>query len=127
MGVLAHLIYEYKKKLRGLALHTFSVSEREQVEAKLQHLHIDYMLQTVSPTKMNVFFGDSACVDVVRKIGSNKMLNEYSPEEDFMLGIMLGYDRVQQCERYLGYSNRKKDKNKNVKLYIGEKTKLACV
>lgn len=122
MDVLAHLIYEYRKKLRSLALHTFLVSDRERVERKLQNLHIDYVLQSVSPTKMNVFFGDSACVDVVRKIGG-KRLNEYSPEEDFILGIMLGYDRVQQCERYLTYGSRRA----TVKLFRNEQVRFACV
>ena len=100
MDVLAHLIYEYRKKLRSLALHTFHASDRERVERKLQQLNIDYLLQAVTPQKFNVFFGETACVNIVRQIGT-KPLNQYTPEEDFMLGIMLGYDRLQQCNRYL--------------------------
>ena len=30
----------------------------------------------------------------------DKPLNKLTPEEDFMLGIMLGYDISMQCERY---------------------------
>jgi hypothetical protein len=37
---------------------------------------------------------------VIREIGDKK-LNELTPEEDFILGIMLGYDRLRQCNRYL--------------------------
>ncbi len=100
MEVLAHLIYEYRKRLRSLALHTFPASEKEYVERKSQNLNIDYLMQTVTPQKINVFFGETACVDIVRRIGT-KPLNQYTPEEDFILGIMLGYDRLQQCDRYL--------------------------
>lgn len=28
-------------------------------------------------------------------------------EEDFILGTLLGYDKIQQCERYLRYCERK--------------------
>lgn len=100
MDVLAHLIYEYHKKLRSLALYTFPASERRRVESKLRGRHIDYVLQDVTPYKCNVFFGETPCVDVIRQIG-NKPLNLYTPEEDFMLGIMLGYDRLDQCRRYI--------------------------
>ena len=31
-------------------------------------------------------------------------LSAYTDEEDYILGIMLGYDRVKQCQRFL---NRK--------------------
>ena len=33
-------------------------------------------------------------------------LNALTAEEDFMLGTMLGYDREQQCRRYLTRSGR---------------------
>lgn len=29
-------------------------------------------------------------------------LNQLTPEEDFILGAMLGYDICQQCKRYCG-------------------------
>ena len=50
-----------------------------------------------------MYFGEKACVDVVKTL--NPKLNELSAEQDFMLGIMLGYDRVKQCERYLKIKN----------------------
>jgi hypothetical protein len=99
MDVLAHLIYEYHKKLRSLALYTFPISEKKHVENKLRAKQIDYVLQEVTPNKYNVFFGETSCVDVIRLIG-DKPLNLYTLEEDFMLGIMLGYDRLDQCRRY---------------------------
>ncbi len=103
MNVLSHLIYEYHKKLRNLALYTFPASLKKQVESKLRNKHIDYVLQEVSPDKYNVFFGETPCVDIIRIIGK-KPLNLYTPEEDFILGIMLGYDRLDQCRRYTQHS-----------------------
>ena len=100
LGVLSHLVYEYHKKLRSLALYTFHSSKRNEVEQWLGSRHIDYILQEVSPHKYNVFFGDIPCLDVIRHIGCEKPLTQYTPEEDFMLGIMLGYDRLEQCRRY---------------------------
>ena len=39
------------------------------------------------------------CINIVRLI-CNRPLNLLTPEEDFILGTMLGYDVCQQCERY---------------------------
>ena len=105
MKVLVHHIYEYKKGLRHLVLHTLNVSERDEAEHKLKNQRIDYFVQEVSPTKINLFFGTADCVNVVREI-INKRLNELTPEEDFILGTMLGYDRIQQCIRYLQKKSR---------------------
>ena len=30
-----------------------------------------------------------------------RSLSDLTDEEDFILGVMLGYDRLKQCERYL--------------------------
>ena len=49
---------------------------------------------------MNFFFGDEICLDIIKRIGKEN-LAEYSDEEDFILGIMLGYSRLKQCQRYL--------------------------
>ncbi len=100
MKVLCHHIYEYKKGLRHLVLHTLDASYRDEAELKLKHQGISYIVRTVSDSKINLFFGDPECVDVIREIG-NKKLHEFTAEEDFILGIMLGYDRLQQCGRYL--------------------------
>lgn len=100
MEVLSHLTYEYHKKLRSLALYTFYAPKRAEVEQWLRSRQIDYILQKVTPYKYNVFFGDQPCLDVIRHIGGDKPLTQYTPEEDFMLGIMLGYDRLEQCRRY---------------------------
>ncbi|MBO7203282.1 MAG: DUF2023 family protein [Paludibacteraceae bacterium] len=100
MKVLIHHIYEYQKGLRQLVLHTMSAEERELAEQKMKVQGISYYIQEVTERKINVFMGAKECVEVVKQIG-NKRLCDYSPEEDFILGSMLGYDKRQQCERYL--------------------------
>ncbi|TDO94695.1 uncharacterized protein DUF2023 [Halanaerobium saccharolyticum] len=44
--------------------------------------------------------GDQNCVDVIKEIDKNN-LKDYTDEENFRLGIMLGYDRLKQCEHYV--------------------------
>ncbi len=104
MTVFTHHIYEYKKGLRNLVLHTMPVSARERVETKLDRLGIAYQIYPLCATRMNVFFGAPDCVEVVRTIGKPR-LGDYTPEEDFILGTMLGYDRLLQCRRYLMEAN----------------------
>lgn len=98
--ILCHHIYEYRKGLRSLVLHTMGIDERDQVECFLERRGIAYCIREVGDTKINVFFGKPDCVEIVRQFRS-PALNELSNEEDFMLGIMLGYDRMAQCARYL--------------------------
>lgn len=100
MKVLCHHIYEYKKGLRNLVLHTMSSSEVAMAEEKLFRHNIAYFIQYVTPQKVNIFFGKEQCVKIIQSF-NRKSLAEFTDEEDFMLGIMLGYDRIQQCERYL--------------------------
>lgn len=100
MQVFVHHLYEYKKGLRNLILHTTNRSNEAKIIAKLEQNGIEYLIQYVSDTKINVFFGASDCVEVVSDF-VHKSLSKISVEEDFILGIMLGYDRLKQCERYL--------------------------
>ena len=106
MKVFTHHIYEYKKGLRSLVLHTLAAEYRAEAEARLKAHKIDYVIQVVDSRKINIFFGADECVKVLREFGEKK-LNEFTPEEDFILGIMLGYCRLAQCERYLRRKNKK--------------------
>lgn len=108
MKVFLHHIYEYKKGIRNLVLHTLDAKYRVEAETKLQHQGIDYLIQEVSEHKINIFFGNKECVEVVKAFG-NKKLNLFTAEEDFMLGIMLGYDRVKQCSRFLQMKKAKQN------------------
>jgi len=100
MRVLTHHIYEYEKGLRSLVLHTLPSSMQEEAVERLRRRNICFHVERVSESRINLFLGDPACVEVVRLI-CRKPLNALSPEEDFMLGIMLGYSRLGQCHRYI--------------------------
>jgi len=103
MEVLIHHIYEYEKGLRNLILHTTSKSLIGKIEDKLNRKKIAYIIHEIPGDKINIYFGNRYCIDVVKSI-DKKDLSSYSDEEDYILGIMLGYDRVKQCQRFL---NRK--------------------
>ena len=97
--MLEHHIYEYRKGIRDLVLWTIPRGEVKTVTQRLYRNDIAYLVQSVNDEKSNVYFGEPGCIDIVRSFG-NKPLNQYTLEEDFMLGIMLGYSRSQQYERY---------------------------
>ncbi|MDX8337082.1 MULTISPECIES: DUF2023 family protein [Cetobacterium] len=105
MQVFIHHIYEYEKGIRNLILHTISEDLLDFVEKRLQLKKIDYKIYKIKNGRYNIFFGDSSCIDVIKKINKSN-LSDYTPEEDFILGIMLGYDRKKQCERYINFKNK---------------------
>lgn len=100
LQVLTHHIYEYRKGLRNLVLYTMSTDSLSKTKELLAGKDICYFISHVNPTKVNIFFGDEACVKIIESFG-DKQLSDYTDEEDFMLGMMLGYDRIKQCERYI--------------------------
>lgn len=103
LRVFNHHIYEYKKGIRNLILTTEKAKYRNSIENKLNKESIDYVIHEIAGNKINVYFGEKSCVNVVKTL--NPKLNELTPEQDFILGIMLGYDRVKQCDRYLKRKN----------------------
>lgn len=100
MGDLVHRLYEYRKGVRQLFMMTMSAQEAAEVVARLRNEAIDHHAHRVSPRTVNVFFGREACVELVRHMVT-KPLCRLTPEEDFILGTLLGYDREQQCLRFL--------------------------
>ncbi|ALO17229.1 hypothetical protein L21SP5_03628 [Salinivirga cyanobacteriivorans] len=111
MQVLKHHVYEYKKGIRNMVLHTMNSSEKEKAVFFLKKREVVFWISDVSETKINVFFGNQECVEIVKSFHL-KSLNELTPEQDFILGIMLGYSREQQYSRYLKkYKNFEKCKN----------------
>ncbi|EFM02837.1 DUF2023 family protein [Hoylesella marshii] len=97
--VLANHIYEYKKGVRRMVLFTLNSKYEEFAINRLRNQNIDYVVQHVGSNKVNLFFGSKSCLDAIRLIVT-RPLNELTPEEDFILGAMLGYDICAQCERY---------------------------
>ena len=99
LKVFYHHIYEFKKGIRNLILTTERGDNREEIVKRLEREKVDYVIHDLTNGNINVYFGEKACVDVVKTF--NPKLNKLTAEQDFMLGIMLGYDRVKQCVRYL--------------------------
>ncbi len=105
MKVLVHHIYEYKKGLRNLVLHTLDKSFHDEAVRKLDKNNIDFIVRFLDGPGINIFFGARECVEVIKNFGDKK-LSEFTPEEDFILGTMLGYSRLEQCKRYLNMKSR---------------------
>jgi len=106
MKVFNHHIYEYRKGLRNLILYTTCANNLETIKKRLERIKIDYEIYKLGTNKINVFFGDTDCIEIIKTINKQN-LHEYTPEEDFVLGTMLGYCRKQQCVRYLKLKSTK--------------------
>ena len=99
MKVLMNHIYEYKKGVRQMILFTCNKRYEDFAVNRLEHQGIDYAIQHVGRSNINIFFGRRQCIDAIRMI-VNRPLCELTPEEDFIIGALLGYDICAQCERY---------------------------
>lgn len=99
MKVLMNHIYEYEKGVRQMVLYTFNKRYADYAVERLSHRNISYVIQPAGSDSLNLYFGSPECMDAVRLL-ITKPLNELSPEEDFILGTMLGYDLRRQCQRY---------------------------
>ena len=110
MQVFYHLIYEYKKGVRNMMLCTMPSDLEEKIKNKLEKNSIAYMIQRLKNGNINVFFGKEECVVVAGKICRNRPLSLLTPEEDFILGTLLGYSLSEQCQRYC---KREKEKERN--------------
>ncbi len=106
LQILLHHIYEYKKGIRDLVLHTMSKKDKEKAENLLKRRGISFFIQDVNSRQINVFFGRKSSVNIINSFG-NIALNKYTDEQDFILGVMLGYDIKQQCDRYLKRKGKK--------------------
>ena len=101
---------EYKKGVRDLILCTLSGEMETKARWKLEKNDIKYKIEYLKNGNINVFFGKEECLVVVGKICNNKPLNLLTPEEDFILGILLGYSITEQCNRYC----KKQKKSQNI-------------
>lgn len=105
MEVFRHHIYEFQKGLRNLILHTAPAGDVPEMVKALESRHIAYRITTLKNGHVNVFFGDPHCIKVLELIGKRN-LSDYTLEEDFILGIMLGYGRLEECRRYIELSEK---------------------
>lgn len=99
LKLFMHQIYEYRKGVRQLVLCTMSSECASIMRQRLSEQQIAYLEQPVSANKLNLYFGNEVCLNVVRTFIS-KPMHALTPAEDFMLGTMLGYDLTAQCVRF---------------------------
>ena len=104
LQVLMNHIYELHKGVRHMVLFTCNNKYGEQVVSRLESQGIPYLLQPAGRQNQNIYFGRRECLEAIRLIVT-RPLNELTPEEDFILGAMLGYDICAQCERYCKRKN----------------------
>ncbi|MCI6861140.1 MAG: DUF2023 family protein [Prevotella sp.] len=105
MRVLLNHIYEYQKGVRRMVLYTFHKRYMRYAIERLQRQGIDYVISPLQSDNVNLFFGRRECLDAIRLMVT-RPLNQLSPEEDFILGALLGYDICMQCERYCDRKQR---------------------
>lgn len=101
LDVFFHMIYELDKGIRGLALLTTNENNLDAVMEKLSLCNYDFIIEKLNSEYVNIFFGKKSQIQVAKKMKRNS-LKELNPEEDFILGTLLGYNISVQCERYLG-------------------------
>lgn len=99
LKVLSNHIYELQKGVRQMVLFTCPKRYEECAKKRLCSQNMDFVLQPAGKNNLNFYIGRKECLNAIRLI-VNRPLNELSPEEDFILGAMLGYDLCAQCERY---------------------------
>ena len=92
-------IYELNKGVRQMVLFTCKKKYGKLAVERLESQGIPYVLQPAGQQNLNVYFGRRECLEAIRLIVT-RPLNQLTPEEDFILGAMLGYDLCAQCERY---------------------------
>ncbi|MBO7627690.1 MAG: DUF2023 family protein [Paludibacteraceae bacterium] len=91
MKVLLNHIYEYQKGVRQMVLFTCNAKYENFATTRLQHQNIEYIIQKAGNTTINIYFGRKQCLDAIRMI-VDRPLSQLSPEEDFIIGALLGYD-----------------------------------
>ena len=112
LAVLNEQIYGYKHGIRSLALQTESMSDKDVIEKRLKRDDLNYFLSpAIKGNNLNVFFGDKACVDVIKSF-KQPDFSKFTPEQDFIMGVLLGYDKTKQCERYLQKKEKEESQNK---------------
>ena len=99
MKVLMNHIYELNKGVRQMVLFTCKKKYGQLAVERLESQGIPYVLQPAGQQNVNVYFGRRECLEAIKLIVT-RPLNQLTPEEDFILGAMLGYDLCAQCERY---------------------------
>lgn len=107
--VLFNHIYELKKGVRRMALYTMNKKNQEYAVARVRSQGLAYAIQEIDAHRINLFIGCEECISAIRMF-VDRPLNQLTPEEDFILGALLGYDVCMQCKRFC---SRKQEQLKN--------------
>ena len=99
LKVFLNHIYEFKKGVRRMVLYTTNKKYEDFAVKRLANQRIKFIVQQVDDERINLFFGCDECIEAIRLL-VNRPLNKLTPEEDFILGAMLGYDICVQCRRW---------------------------
>ena len=100
LQIFNHHLYELSKGMRPLALMTMTVEAAAPVIARLQSRGIAHHIHEACPDRVNVVVGSRLAVQAVSSFMVGPLCG-LSAEHDFMLGVLLGYDREMQCVRFL--------------------------
>ncbi len=103
--VLGNHIYEYKKGVRNLVLFTVNREYEKMAIDRLSSNGIHFCVQKAGTRNINLYFGKPECIETIRRL-IDKPLNRLTPEEDFILGALLGYDLCMQCQRFCERKNK---------------------
>ncbi|MCI1681475.1 MAG: DUF2023 family protein [Bacteroides sp.] len=99
LKVFLNHIYELKKGVRQMVLYTANKKYEDFAIKRLNSQKICYIIQPVGNDRINLFFGRKECINAIRLL-ITRPLNKLTPEEDFILGAVLGYDLSAQCKRF---------------------------
>lgn len=105
MHIFGYYLYEYTRGVRSLFRMTMSAAQAEPIIERLTVEAVEHFVQEVDDDRVDVFFGRAVVVATARRLAS-KPLGLLSPQEDFMLGTLLGYDLELQCRRFLARTRR---------------------
>lgn len=100
MELFNHSLYELAKGVRNLILLTDDEKKIQRMRLRLEKEGVAFEIHPLDKNKANLFFGKEECVEMVKSFNCRR-LNQLSREQDYILGIMLGYDILGQCNRYL--------------------------
>ena len=117
LKVFLNHVYEFKKGVRQMVLYTMNKKYEEFAINRLARQDISYFIQPAGKNSINLFFGKGECIDAVKHLISCP-LYELSPEKDFILGAMLGYNICDQCKRYCDQVNKDCEKQVEKQLAI---------
>jgi len=105
MDTFVQHVYELKKGLRRLVLHTAPAADADRILGRLPKERMAHRVAPVARHKINVFFGDADCLAAVSGFPLHD-LSRLSDEQDFILVALLGYDRKLQCRRVIRRQRR---------------------